>query len=439
MMNWNEASSSLLREHYYYGVHPSGLPIYVFPKKMTGSYALLSAKYGSFDCKYSLAGDAPVEIPDGVAHFLEHKLFENEDGSDSFRQFSALGADANAYTTYNRTAYLFSCTEHFSECLEELLKFVFHPYFTEATVQKEQGIIAEEIRMYEDSPWARADRNLLRAMYQKHPVRKNILGSEESLATITPELLYECHRIFYHPSNMALVVCGDLDRETVLAVVDRMLPASIPAPKVTRLMPTEPDAIGTPVVKVQMQVAKPLFCIGFKDTRLPNDPRARLRREAGMTLLGEMLFSRAESFYNDLFEEGLVTSNYGSGYSLAESFAFHGISGESDDPVRIQARLYAYLDTVRKNGLSRESFERCRRVLYADEVRAYDSTEEIADRLLSAVFDGVELFSYPALMQELTLEELQVLFEEVFRSENAVLSVIEPFASEFTERSEAST
>ncbi|MBR2722346.1 MAG: insulinase family protein [Clostridia bacterium] len=436
-MKWNESASSLLREHYYFGTHKSGLPIYVFPKRMTGTYAILSAKYGSLDHRYRLLGqERDVEIPDGVAHFLEHKLFENEDGSDSFRQFTALGADANAYTTYNRTAYLFSCTEHFSECLAELLNFVFHPYFTDATVKKEQGIIAEEIRMYEDSPWDRADRNLLRAMYQVHPVRKNILGSEASLATITPELLYECHRVFYHPSNMALVVCGDVEREEVAAVADRILTDVPRAKQSVRVTEREPDDVGASCVRTQMQVAKPLFCIGFKDIFVPRDADARLRRDAAMSLLGEMLFSRAEPFYNGLFEEGLLTSSYGFGYSCADSFGYFGISGEAADPEQIQTRLYEYLDTVRKNGLSEESFLRCRHVLYADEVKAYDSTEEIADRLLCAVFDGVELFSYPSLLQDVTMEELYALMEEIFDPARATLSVIEPFSNEQDERSE---
>ncbi len=423
---WTEFSSSLLKERYFYAKHKSGLPVYVFPKKMTGTYALLSAKYGSLDDAFSIDGQAPVCVPDGVAHFLEHKLFENEDGSDSFRRFSALGADANAYTTYNRTAYLFNCTEHFEECLEELLRFVFSPYFTDATVKKEQGIIAEEIRMYEDHPWDRCDRNMLRVMYQKHPVRKNIAGTVSSIMKITPKLLYDCHHVFYHPSNMALIVCGNVDRDAVLDVVERMLPQKSEEPVFQRILPDEPKSVLKHDVRERMAVAKPLFCLGFKDHDIPRDAVGRAKRDAAMTLLGEILFSRSEYLYNDLFESGCITPSFGFGYSSSESFGLQCVSGEADSPEAVRDRIFEYLDTVRKEGLSKDAFERCQRALYSDEIRTYDSIEEIADRLLSAVFDGVELFSYPELLQSVTYEELTRLLETVLRPENAVLSVIEP-------------
>ncbi|MBR7098354.1 MAG: insulinase family protein, partial [Clostridia bacterium] len=225
-MKMTEYSSALLREHYYRMEHRSGLPIYVFPKALTTSYALFAVNYGSMDNAFSLSdGQPPVHVPDGIAHFLEHKLFENADGSDSFAHFAAIGADANAYTSYDRTAYLFSTTESFDDALEELLRFVTHPHFTDASIKKEQGIIAEEIRMYEDSPWERSFRILLESMYESCPVRINVCGSEESISKITPTLLYDCYRTFYNPTNMILAVCGDVTPEQIMAVADRALPA----------------------------------------------------------------------------------------------------------------------------------------------------------------------------------------------------------------------
>ena len=223
-MKMKEYKSALLREHYYEMRHRSGLSVYVFPKKLTSTYAILSTRYGAMDTGFRASDGKFVTVPDGVAHFLEHKLFENPDGSDSFAKFSVWGADANAYTTANRTAYLFSCTEHFSEALEELLTFVTTPYFTPETVKKEQGIIAEEIRMYDDSPWDRCFQQLMEAMYAECGIRKNICGTERSIGEITDRLLYDCYRIFYQLSNMALVVCGDVTPEEVAAVCDRILP-----------------------------------------------------------------------------------------------------------------------------------------------------------------------------------------------------------------------
>lgn len=353
-------------------------------------------------------------------------MFENADGSDSFERFSAYGADANAYTTCNRTAYLFSCTERFEDSLRELLRFVREPYFTEETVRKEQGIIAEEIRMYNDSPWERCFQNLMEGLYEHHPIRKNICGSEESIGQITSDLLYRCHEVFYQLSNMALVVCGDVTAEQVLAVADEVLPHECADAEIERAVPIETAGAYRSSVKARMQVSKPIFSIGIKDTRIPDSPAARIRRDAAMTLLEEILFSRSGAFYSSLFEEGLITPSYSFGYSITDTIAFHTVSGESDCPEEIARRLWAYLQEVRRQGIDREEFERCRRVLYADEVRSFDSTEEIANNLLTFAFDDADLFDYPAILESLTLEELTALLEELPDPSAFCLSTVYP-------------
>ena len=425
-MKKTEFFSPLLEERYYLMEHPSGLSVYVFPKELTTTYALFSTRYGSIDNCFCLEGGERETVPDGIAHFLEHKLFENEDGSDAFGRFSALGADANAYTSYQRTAYLFSCTEHFEESLAELLRFVTHPHFTKESVEREQGIISEEIRMYEDNPWDRAQRQLLCGLYHRHPVRKNICGSLSSIRRITPELLYRCHEIFYNPSNMALVVCGDVDPDRVYELVDAM---PWPKQKTTgfaRILPREPATVAKKELSCRMQVSKPLFYVGVKDPILPPTPAGRLRRDAAMTLLDEVLFSRAGELYNSLFEEGLITSAFFGGYSCADSFAYHCISGESDDPMQVLERIKTYVEQVKEKGIDPQVLERCRRVLYADELRAFDSTEEIANRLLAFVFDDAEIFSYPTLLQEITREELEELLKDSYREEYYTISTVYP-------------
>ena len=426
-MRMTEYSSPLLGERYYKIEHVSGLSIFVFPKKLTTTYAFFATRYGSLDSTFELLDTGErICVPDGIAHFLEHKMFENADGSDSFAHFAALGADANAYTSYNRTAYLFSCTEHFEESLSELLRFVTQPYFTEASVQKEQGIIAEEIRMYEDNPWDQCLQKLLEAMYQRHPVRKNICGTVESIQRITPALLEQCYRAFYTPTNMTLVICGDVSPETVMEGVDRVLPQQAVAPRARRLSEEDRDAVTAPYVSARMQVSKPIFAIGITDRRFVGSSAERLRRELAMTMLDEILFSRSEPFYNSLFERGIVTPSFGSGYSCAEDFAFHCISGESDCPETVLNELKTYLSQVRESGICEEAFERCRRVMYADEVRAYDSTEEIASRLLSLAFEDVELFSCLEILQSITKSELEELLKEAFEEDCFSLAVILP-------------
>ena len=422
-----EYTSALLREKYTYIKHASGLPIYVFPKDMTGTYALFATKYGSLDTTFSVGEGKPVTVPDGIAHFLEHKLFEAPDGSDAFSRFSALGADSNAYTDYNKTAYLFVGTEHVEQALEELLTFVTQPHFTEESVKRERGIIAEELREDEDSPWERAYQNLLKALYHKNPVRVSIGGTVKSIQKITPKLLYQCYETFYRPDNMALVICGNITLEAVVAVADRVLPAACTASEpVHRIFPAEPTAVRRARIEAKMQVAKPIFYIGIKDSVLPQSPEQRLRRDLSITLLSEILFSQAGPFYADLFGQGLISPSFSHGYSSTERFAFGCISGESENPEAVYDSLIDYLDGVRKNGISTEDFERCRRVMYADEIRAYDSTDEIANRLLSFVFDGSEIFDVPTVLQSITKEELEELLHTLYQNQFFAMSVIRP-------------
>ncbi|MBQ8310042.1 MAG: insulinase family protein [Clostridia bacterium] len=426
-MKTTECFSTLLKERYKRIDHDSGLRIYLFPKKMTSIYALFAVQYGSVDSSFSVDGES-VTVPDGIAHFLEHKLFDCENGEDAFARFSAIGADANAYTAYNRTAYLFSCTEHFSEALRELVDFVTHPYFTDASVKKEQGIIAEEIRMYEDSPWERVYQNLLAALYHVHPVRKNICGTVKSIKKITPALLYQCYEAFYQLSNMALIVCGDIEEGDILSVVDEILPSANDRVRqaAVRILPTEPQNVARERIEARMQVAKPIFSIGIKDDAPPTDPTQRLRRDLCMSLLNEILFSQAGEFYSTLFEEGLITPSFSYGYSSAEGFAFNCITGESNMPDTVLERLRQYVTRMCREGLSDEAFERCRRALYSDEIRAYDSTEEIANRLLSFVFEGSEMFSVPHILLSISRAELEALMRSFFGAERYSMSVILP-------------
>ncbi len=426
-MERTEFVSQRLRERYEKIVHPSGLSVYVFPKRLTGIYALLATGFGSVDQSFRLSeGESPITVPDGIAHFLEHKLFENEDGSDSFARFSELGADANAYTSYNKTAYLFSCTDHFEDSLAELIRFVTHPHFTPASVKKEIGIISEEIRMTEDNPWDRGFQLLLEAMYHKHPVRNNICGTQESIRTITDRSLYDCCRVFYHPSQMILVVCGDVTAEQVMNTVDRVLPQAKAPVCVHRTVPAEPQTVFQSRAEARMQVSKPIFFIGFKDPFFPSEPNARIRRDAAMTLLDEILFSRGGAFYSSLFESGILNPSFACGYSIAETFAFNCISGESDTPDAVLERLTEVVEQFKREGIPDEELERARRVLYADEVRAYDSTEEIANRMLSFALDGVDMFAYPALLESITKEEILSLLDTLFCEQYRSVSVIYP-------------
>lgn len=417
-----------LRETCERVVHPSGLVILRLPKQMTQSYAMLVVRFGAQDTAFEVNGKQ-YKTPDGVAHFLEHKLFARPDGSDVNEHFSALGAEANAWTTYDKTAYLFSTAEDPGAALAVLLDFVYHPHFTPDNVAHERGIIREEIMMGEDDPWQRLYEQTMRAMYRDHPIRRRICGTVSSIEKITDEVLNECYRHFYRPDNMYLVVCGNIDMADVLSAVDVAMesrPADMALRRIERCSFDELPTVGMRRVSARANVTQPLFQIAVKDTVIPTDPYERLRRETAMNLLSEVLFSRASNFYNGLFERGLITPGYSYGYSTTLGAAYHALAGETDDP---EAVWLAYLDTIeraRREGLDREEVERYRRVLYASLVSEFDFPEDIADLICESEGNGVGVFDSLRAIDEITYEEVCALLRDGFDELSTTLSILYP-------------
>ena len=410
--------SEKLRESYTKYTHPSGLEIYIFPKKMTTSYAILGTRYGSIHNKFKVEGDSEwATLPDGVAHFLEHKLFVCEDGSDAFERFSDYGADANAYTSFNKTCYLFSCTDRLVDSLCELIDFVTHPYFTEDSVNNEVSIISEEIKMYDDNPSDRCFYGMLEGMYKSHSIRRNICGTKETISQITPELLYDCYKKFYRLDNMALVICGDVDDKTILEIVNEHLPKSNKDEEATVFMP---------YVEQRMQVSKPMFKIGIKDTAIPHTPEERQRKEAKMAILNEMIFSGSMDLYARLIEKDMISPAFSYGYSIGDSFAYNTISGESDDPRAVLDEILAHIDALSKTGLRYDDFIRSKRVMYAEAVKSFDSVENIANNLFSFVCDGFELLSDTDIIDSIGFEEICEIFNNAFNRESITLSSVIP-------------
>lgn len=418
--------NDFLGEAYTKISHESGLDVYVFPKKLTTAFAVFGTKYGSVDNKFRLRDSGKlIEVPNGIAHFLEHKLFDNEDGTDTFSRYAETGANANAFTSFDKTAYLFSCTDNFEESLEILLDFVTKPYFTEKSVEKEQGIIAQEIRMGEDSPSRVLFFNMLEALYHSHPVRISIAGTVDSIAEIDADLLYKCYNTFYNLRNMALCVCGDVDVDTVVSVCDRVLKKAEEY-SVERVIDPEPPYVLANRKTASMQVSKPLFEIGVKDTDIPEIPFERLKKAAGMSVLDEMLFSKSSRIFNELFEEGLISNSLEYGYSISEGFAFNELSGEADDPETVYSRIVDYIREKQKTGLDVSEFERCKKVIFADFIKIFDNTEEIAYELMSYVFEGCDLFDYAEAVKGLTFEFVSELLETSFKDECFAMSTVCP-------------
>lgn len=423
-------TSNTLGESYCKYSHPSGLDIYIFKKKMLSSYAIFGTKYGSVHNIFKPdSSEDFISVPDGIAHFLEHKLFAAEDGSDAFERFSEYGADANAYTSFNKTCYLFSCTKNFDSSLRELLTFVTHPHFTDENVASEQGIIGEEISMYDDSPYDRCFYGMLEGLYHHHSIRKNICGSRESIAKITPSLLYSCYDAFYRPSNMVLVICGDVDEENCLNIADECL-GTLPDTRIPvsakSCVENEPHSVCKSYVEQHMQVSKPIFKIGYKDTDIPQESDMRQRRDLCMAILNDMIFSDSGTLYNTLMDKEMISPNLSTDYTVSEDFAFCSVSGEADDPKAVLKEITEFIEKTKLQGLSEDDFLRCKRVLYADAVRSFDSTDLIANNLFEFVCDGNELLSYTNVIESITFEEISALFQKSYSNESITLSAVLP-------------
>lgn len=425
-MEMQEYTSEKLREHYFGFTHKSGLRVYVLPKKMSTSYALFATRYGSLENSFKLATDAEfTTVPEGIAHFLEHKMFENEDGTDTFERFGKTGANANAFTSFDKTAYLFSSTDNFYPSLEILLDFVTHPYFTPETVRKEQGIIAQEIRMYEDNPDTRLYYETLRAMYEKHDVRTEIAGTVESIAEITSDLLYKCYNTFYNLRNMVLCVCGEVKADRVVRVLDKVL-TEAPAQEIIRRYREEGKAVYKPHTEMHMQVARPQFAIGVKDSDIPTNPLDFAKKDFGMKILNEILFGSSTAFYNDMYERGVLNSKFACEYDSAKTFAYDYISGETDDPEVFFEAFKRYIEDCKQKPLDNDAFVRAKRSVYADFVRLFDSTEDIASELIFNALLDIDLFDNVDVIDGIDKTYIEKLLHDCFREEYYALSVVSP-------------
>lgn len=414
---------------YHYHLYP-GLDLYVLPRPgYRKKYAVYSTRFGSIDNRFRVEPDQEfTDLPDGVAHFLEHKLFEDESGN-VFDRFAALGASSNAYTSFTQTSYLFSSTVNFEQSLEQLLDFVQEPYFTAKSVQKEQGIIGQEIRMYEDHPHWRVFFNLLTGLYQKHPVRNDIAGTLESIAVITPDLLYRCYKTFYHPSNMAVFVTGDLDPDRVAFQVEQNLAGRDYGPlgEIVRSFPDEPHGVNRQKTVQELVVSEPILFLGFKDIAVDKlQGRDLMRREILMELILDILFGSSEQFYNDLYNDNLIDDNFGADYTAETNHGYVMIGGETRDPDLLYERIMEAVDNLKNKGISFEQFERHRRKVLGGYIRRFNSLEFIANNFLAYRFRNTEMFDLPSILHGVRLEETIDLAAENLDVSRHALSVIIP-------------
>lgn len=428
-MKLNKKTNSLTGETLYYGTHSSGLDIYIMPKEgYSGSYAIFGTKYGSVDSKFIVPGEKEVtEVPDGIAHYLEHKMFDQPDGSNVFDKFSRYGGNANAFTSFNITAYLFSATSNVEENLKALLDYVQSPYFTEESVQKEQGIIGQEIRMYDDSGDWKVFFNFIGCLYNDNPVKKEIAGTVESISEITADYLYKCYNTFYNLSNMAIVVAGNVDAEKILEVIEGGIKKNEPFDEeIKRIYPEEKKEVCKKYAEQSLSVAMPLFMTGFKDNDTGYGGKKLLKKSIETEILLKMIFGKSSRLYKKLYDGGFITQNFSSEYEMQPDYAFSSISGESKEPQKVYDMIMEEIDRIGSEGLNEDDYNRIKKVIWGDYIRSYDDIEGYSVTYLQMQFKGIDYFDYYDVYKEVTFDDVKKRFKEHFVKENSALSVVKP-------------
>ncbi len=423
-MRFTERKNEHLNETYYTAIHESGLKIVICPKEgFNSTYAVIGTNFGSINSTFIHDGKK-VTVPAGTAHYLEHKLFESEEG-DAFARYAKTGASANAYTSFDVTCYLFSCTERFDESLEILFDLMQSPYFTEETVAKEQGIIGQEIKMYQDNPEWKVMMNLLEAMYVSHPINTDIAGTVDSIAEITPEILYECYNSYYNLHNMILCIAGDVDPEEVLAVADKKLKPAVSV-KTESVFPDEPYEVGKKYTEQALPVSVPMFALGYKEKA--GGEFATTKEMLTTSILLEAFAGDGSALYRRLIDDKLINGTFGSEYMEGSGYRCVMFDGETKNPKEVAEIINSAVRELHKNGVPEEDFMIAKRSVYGRIARSCDSTFSLASTMINDEFTGRDSLFASEIIAGITLDDVNERLKEQLDPDNCCLSVIKGIA-----------
>ena len=416
-----------LDETLYTRVLENGLTVAVVPRKgFTKKLAYFVTDYGSIHTDFTLNGKVH-KAPAGVAHYLEHKMFDLPRNRDVSAEFASLGAMTNAFTSYDMTAYYFSTTENFEDCLKLLLEFVSTPYFTEESVEKERGIIDQEIGMNLDSPDSRIFDSLMESLYEKHPIRVPILGTSETIREITPEVLYNCHRAFYTPGNMLLCVIGDVEPGEVVDIARQVLGTEHREPGIKiRDWPESMNSVKAEVT-ASMEVAMPMFNLAFKSEKVDKGA-AGIRTEMVADLAAEALFGESSELYLKLYEEGLIDSSFGGGFETIDGCAMLMCSGDSDNPYAVRDAVIAQAAKLAREGIPEKNFLRMKRSALGRRIRSLDSFDATCFRVCAYHFSDFDYFRFPEVYRSIEATEIQGFLNRVVHENRCSLSIINPLS-----------
>lgn len=414
--------NDILNEKMYKKEYKNGLRAYVMPKPgYNKTFAMFATNFGSINDKFVLpeTGET-MEVPDGVAHFLEHKLFSMKDGS-AMDKFAEMGSSSNAYTSFTHTSYLFSCTEDFYSSFKLLLDFVQHPYITEESVENEKGIIGQEIRMYEDDPDWQVYFNFINCLYNNFSVKKDIAGTVESISGIDRELLYKCFKTFYDPSNMVIFVVGDVKPEDVFSTIESDVPTEKEKLEIKKIFESEPENVAKKRNEAVCDVSMPIFMYGFKINPNMEDI---IKTEISLDILLEMLVGRSSDLYEELYESGLITSPLGVDITLEKEYAFFNISGESKEPDKVIDKIKESITNLKNSELDNERFERIKKRLLGDYIRQFNSVDKVAHMFMANIFRGVDIFEYVNRYMDVKLEDLKEVLDKYFNFDMDAVSIV---------------
>lgn len=425
MKNWKIVKDQVLEETVYSHVHPSGLEIYFIPKPgYARKFAYFGTRYGSFNNCFNIEGQE-YDMPQGIAHFLEHKIFEDSERS-IFDKFADFGASVNAYTSFNSTIYHFSTVDQYDEGLKELLKFVQRVKLTEENVEKEKGIIVQELKGYEDDPEYLVYFNLLKILYQAHPIKDDIGGTEASVNAITKEQLETCYENFYAPENMVIIMAGDSDPDHLLDLIYENLGENFLSRKsaVKAALPIEPENVLKPYVEAHFDVPMPIFELGVKGNANFENMNQLMRTSISVKIILDTHFGKGSDFYKEAYNEGLINSSFGMDFTFGEAYAYYVFGGESKSPELVVDRIKETVAELLEKGVDTEGFERIRKKMIGRLISSGNSVQYISNSFANYLMKGLNLFEYIQSVGETSQEEGLEYIRETFKADRLGLSIV---------------
>ena len=409
-----------INEKMYKYILDNGMKVLIIPKENTNKkYVIWGTKFGSIDNHFiEPVNKREVKVPDGVAHYLEHKMFEQKSGVDSLYTLMALGLDANAYTTNDHTAYLFSGCENFYKGLDELMDYVQNPYFTDQNVEKERGIIGQEIGMYDDDPFWKLYLNTMKCLYKNNPITLDIAGTVESISKITKEILYDCYTTFYHPSNMTMCISGNFNPDQLIEEVKKRLIPHEKVGKIIRIYPEYENDINEKRKEATMKINMPMFMIGYRDFAKDED---KIKKDVAQKIIYNSILGKCSKIYNEMYEKGLLFHEIDFEYEFSDEYAHIMLSGETKNIEEVYEIITNALENIE---ISKEDFERSKKRLYGEYVGSFEDVEDVGRMVLADSMKGINSFDYINEINNITLEECKKIQKQIFKKEKAVLSIV---------------